>query len=231
MQHQQIGVADVEVQAQLRQGIEQLAQLRRCVKVPRQVLDHQSDTSLHRIGEKLAQRGQILLDEEAAVVHRGVAVRMDVHPAYADGGEHVDAPAQLVNRGLADLLDAARDRQVEGGVPHHLQAVALQGAANRHRIHSPGGGHGRLQGEIDETESHRGHPLDLLEDVPRRVVHGADQHVRVLRESRGTRAGCPGDRLGFGSARHRAPAAAVGGRFGPTPDRGSAAPGLGPARP
>src|SRR5215218_6664866 len=110
-------------------------------------------------------------------MHWSVPVRMHIHPLRPYGGEHIDAATQLLERGKADLLDPAGNRQVEGGMPDNTEAVALQCLADGVSIYPPGGSHRRLEGQVDEPQPQGCYPLVLLENVLGRVVHRPDQHV------------------------------------------------------
>jgi hypothetical protein len=87
---------------------------------------------------------------------------MHVHPSGSDGGKHVDATAQLVQGRTPDLLDSTGNGQIERGVPYDAQAVPLQCLADGFPIHSPGGRHRRLEGQVNKAQPQRRHPLDLL---------------------------------------------------------------------
>jgi hypothetical protein len=158
----QIRVTDIQMQTQLGQRIEQLAQLCRGVEVAGQILQHQTDAPMRRVGKQLGQSLQILLHKERARVHWGMAVGMDVHPAGANSSKHVHAAPQLLQRCPADFLDSTGDGQVIRGVAHDAEPVALERLPYGLTVDSPRSRHRRFQGEVDKSQAERCHPLDLL---------------------------------------------------------------------
>src|SRR5438874_5529536 len=68
------------------------------------------------------------------------------------------------------------ERQVISGVAHDFHIVIHEGPANLSQIHLPYGGPGRLEREIDKIEIQLGHPSNLADDIPTRMIHGPDQH-------------------------------------------------------
>ena len=174
--HLQVGVPDIQVQSEFRQRIEQFAQLRSGVVIARQVLDHQSDAEAAGFRQQFLEGADVLLDVKAAVVHGRVPVRVQIHPAGPDDAERLETPPQLAHTGPADLFESAAHREVVRGMTDHLHSVFLEGFANGVWIDAPGRGRGRFQRQVQELHPHRRHPLDFIEDVVGRMVHGSDQH-------------------------------------------------------
>jgi hypothetical protein len=175
--HQQVGVPDVQVKPQLGQRVQQLAQISSAVEVSWQILDHESHAALRGIRLQLRDGLDVSANEETPVVHRRMVVGVEVHPASADRRKGVHTAPELDQCRPADLLDAAGYRKVKGGMADDAELVTLQGAPDGISIDFPGGGAGRLEGEVDKLETHAGDPLDFLKHIAARVVHRTDLHI------------------------------------------------------
>ena len=98
---EQIAMADIEMQADLRQGIEEFAQLPRVVKRTRNIFDHNTDPAVAPGVDEFAEAEEISFDDETAFVHGSVAIRMNVHPFHAEPGEGFQAVFEFLDRGTA----------------------------------------------------------------------------------------------------------------------------------
>src|SRR4051812_19293252 len=80
----EIAMADVEVEPELRNGVEEFAELLAVVEVARGVLDHEAEAVVAGDGDEFADAFDVLFDDEWTRVKGGVAVGMQVHPFCAD---------------------------------------------------------------------------------------------------------------------------------------------------
>lgn len=121
----QIGVADIEVQAELRNLLQEFSQLRGIVEISRQILDHESDAGPLRIRQQFPNRLDIPPNKKTAIVKGSIAVGMHIHPLGADGAEHLETTPQLRDRPQPHVFNRAGERQIESGMAHHFQPVML----------------------------------------------------------------------------------------------------------
>jgi nitroreductase len=170
----QVGVPDVEVEAELRHGVEKRSEIGDVGERTVEVLDHQSEPAGGRVFCEIRDSGRVLGPHLGPLVQRDTLVGVHVDPLHACIPERVETATEEVSRQHPHLRPGGRDRQVVGGVAHRLEAEIGHQAPDLLAVGLPR--HRGLDGEIDEVESVLVDPMDLLEDGASGEVHGTDQH-------------------------------------------------------
>ena len=173
----EIAVADVEVEAEFGDGVEEFAELGAGVEFAGDVFDHQADAVVARGGEEFADGFDVLFDDEMARMKGGVAIRMEIHPLGADFGEEFDAAFAFLDGGAADGFEGAGERKIVRGVANDAEAEVFEGGANFVGVNFPRSGGGGFESKIDKIELEFAHPFHLREDVAPRIVHRPNLHT------------------------------------------------------
>lgn len=144
--HQEIGVADVEVEAEVGEFAEEFAELMGVVEVAGQVFDHEADVEAVAVGLEFGEGLDVFVDVEGAGVEGGVAIGVDVHPFGADLGEGVETGAEFFDGGAAEGFKGAGDGEVVGGVAYDIHVVCLEEGFDGGKVGGVGAGGGGFQG-------------------------------------------------------------------------------------
>src|SRR4051812_20514901 len=135
--HHQVGMPDVQVKTEARQRVEQLGELRQSVEFTRQILDHQSHTTFLRDRQQFAQALDIPFDDPFSIVHRHIAIRMNIHPFGAKLRKRFDAIFQFFDCSLANAFERAAKRKVKRSVPNHRKPMFQQSFPNVLQVNLP----------------------------------------------------------------------------------------------
>ena len=146
-------MADVEMETEVGQWIEQRGKLRNGVELAGKVLDHQTDVVFAGHNGEFAQTLQVAIDHEGAVVHRDIVVGVEIHPTGAQLGKDAREADEFVHGGAADGFKRAGEREVVSRMTDDGQMMFFQGGAEGVWIDLPGAGFGRFQGEIHKLRA------------------------------------------------------------------------------
>jgi nitroreductase len=171
----EVGVADIEVEAEVGERIEHRGEIVDIGELPVEVLHHQPDPPaggiLGELCDRLGVAGPNLLDR----VQRDPLIGVHVDEFDTGIGEAVEAPAVEIPGLFLEFREAGGDREVVGGVPHGVQTEVVKQAADFLAVGQPRGR--GFEREIEEVEAVLVHAVDLLDDRAAGEIHRSDKHA------------------------------------------------------
>src|SRR6185436_17463538 len=132
-------MTNVQVEAEFGHGIEKLRKLVDRIELPREVLNHDAYAAVVRDWKQFAHALQVSVDDVFPVVHRHVAVRVEVHPRGAELTEPFNTAFEVLHRRFANAFKGAAQGQIISSVANDLEIVIGERFADVPQINLPDG--------------------------------------------------------------------------------------------